>query len=344
MNLLEFKDLIEWVTTEIVAKQIPQKYQQLSNTLTKNLQPNQQSQALKPFRDALDSALNDMNMEALNTLQYKKLIDLEVGNYFGEEGKLFVQNEFINNPHDLKVVSDNIAKAFNDINTFVAKINHMKTYAEYFVTSEIITEEHKNVLRIIYKNEVSINSLEDLKKRTADLYAIMRSFAAIGDQNPSNIELVSVENGSVVFDFIIAGGIILPIIYKSVKAVLEISILNYDRKIKIKELEKLEMDVSSPKASLKEAEEGALDTIYESIISLLDKEVPQEVKGQLKTSVKKLHQFIEGGGEIDIVNPEVTEESGTVNEELETLITEVRRLYKKEQKLIAYKKENQKKK
>jgi hypothetical protein len=65
MNVSELFDLTDWITKEIKASQIPQKYQALHAIILQHSQPNQQKQPFESQKDGLIEALKSVPLGRL---------------------------------------------------------------------------------------------------------------------------------------------------------------------------------------------------------------------------------------------------------------------------------------
>jgi len=333
MNVLELSNLCKWYTKNIIEPGLVKKYQNLQATINRNNQPGQEKKVLREPKEILYRTLNQMKLDELNNTQLEKLADLEIDLYIGKNGVDFIEKSFKDNIHDSRAVANDIGVVvtlLNKINTYVTSIG---SSVDIFVKNERIDTDFLNQLRVVYKLGVSIENVEDLKKRTDDLFKILRGFSMIYDENTSIFKLASVENGSTVFNFIVGSSIIIPTIVKTIKAILEVSILNYERKKKILEIEKLELDITSAEESFEKIQNEALQSIFESVLREIDIEVSNENANGLKISIETLSHLISKGGEIEMLNF-MSEEDQNDSEEVIKLIKEVRRLYRKEQKQL----------
>ena len=96
MYIQELYKLTLWITEEVTGKQLPQKYQQLFQKLSENIQPNRQKQPFDIQRNNLIDALKEMKLEVLNEEQKDFLDNLNILNISIEElnNQLLITNKY----------------------------------------------------------------------------------------------------------------------------------------------------------------------------------------------------------------------------------------------------------
>ena len=73
MNVSELYDLTKWIQSEIVDRQIPQKYQTLQQILQQNAQPNRQKQPFENQKDDLIETIKNIRLSQLTKDQLEFL-------------------------------------------------------------------------------------------------------------------------------------------------------------------------------------------------------------------------------------------------------------------------------
>ena len=77
MNVSELFDLTHWVTDEIVAIEIPKKYQTLQKILQQHSQPNQEKQSFEDEKNDLIETLKMFLFGSSLKINYFSCVDLE---------------------------------------------------------------------------------------------------------------------------------------------------------------------------------------------------------------------------------------------------------------------------
>jgi len=111
MNVSELFDLTHWVSDEIVATQIPEKYEALQAILQQHSQPNQPKQPFETQKNDLTETLNNVPLRKLTKDQLLFLHELGISQAVGEEG--------------IKVIEDILYKNVIDVATSAQKLREI---------------------------------------------------------------------------------------------------------------------------------------------------------------------------------------------------------------------------
>jgi len=325
MYIQELYKLTLWITEEVTGKQLPQKYQQLFQKLSENIQPNRQKQPFDIQRNNLIDALKEMKLEVLNEEQKDFLDNLNILNIFGEEAIEELENILYKNSLDIATSSKQVKDIYTRLTQGIAKLN--KIYEG--LHGHIKIEEHitdKVIIKIHFDHEASINNITDFKKWSTIWYDISRGITMVHDVAPEEIEVVGANKGSIIIE--------LATIYTITKTLSEIilKVLQvvekvFDIRKKAEELkamklsnEKIALDLEKEANHIKKHE---IEEIVKEV--LLNNNIENgDVSNNLTKSVSKLLDFIDKGGEVDFTMPEKENDE----EKEETAILEMKDLLK----------------
>lgn len=343
MQIEELYDLTTWVMSEIVEKQIIQKYQQLHQVLQQNTQPNQQKQPFEEQREQLISALKDVPLIDLSMGQIEVLQAIGIANNVGEDGVNLVEDTLFKNALDIASAAQRIQKSIQEINEGVQWAQQIRGLLEKIIKVDEVTEiGDKVLLRVHFAREAHLSNLTEFKDWGKTWWEIGRGIGMAHGEAPENIAIVGASKGSIIISMLSAYGIAKTasgIIMEALKLIDKY----YEIKKKIQEIRALELANDEAERALEDAAENEKQNGVENIINRtvddigLDRNSEGDKINELSSAIRKLVEFVEKGGEIDFVLPdeedigeeENEDENKDVRENLRMMFREVRRMENK---------------
>lgn len=184
-------------------------------------------------------------------------------------------------------------------------------------TEEEITPGH-TVLYLFFENNAILNTFKDLQNASKDWNINIRSFSRLASEPVQDVEIYSIEQGSIIFG-LIAGIGTATALAKGINEILKVyeRVLNI-RKIQL-ETKKLKLDLSIQKIYEDEINK-IIETASEKAAEKLIKEYlgdqlggKGDIGNGISIALKKMFEFIEKGGKIDY--QEVADEEKNVKAE-----------------------------
>lgn len=336
MNVSELFDLTNWITKEIEATKVPQKYQTLQQLLQQYSQPNQQKQSFEAQKEDLLETLRNVPLGQLTRDQLAFLDQLGISSAVGNEGIEKIEDILYKNVIDVATSAQNLQQILQKVSEGIGKSNQIKTGLSGCVFEEEYESYNEILMRVSFTGHALMENVKDFKSWGNIWFDIGRGISMAHDLSPEDVKIVGATKGSIIIELAViasiattASGIIL--------AALKVAEKVIDIRKKAEELRGLKLKNDKLANELeKEAENEKKDGIEEitgSIVSQLKIKPNGEgdkVKA-LDTAVKNLVNFIEKGGVVDFIIPEDEETEGEEdkNSELRVAFQEIRQLEKK---------------
>jgi len=309
MNVSELFELTNWIQTEIVNRQIPQKYQTLQQILQRNAQPNQQKQPFEDQKNDLIESIKKVQINRLTKDQLEFLRNLNIAQAIGKEGVDTIEDILYKNVIDIATAAKKIQEIHQRLTQGIQKANQIRAGLEGCVIEEEYEVEGEVLIRIYFRDKASLANVTDFKKWGETWHDIGRGIAMAHNATPEDIKIVGATSGSIVLEMATMASIatttsaIIYSILKVVEKVLEIR--KKAEEIKNLQLNNKKIALELEKEAEKEIENGAEMIANEQIKRL---RLKQEGEGDkinvLEKAVSKLLNFIELGGEVDFIIPE----------------------------------------
>lgn len=309
MNVSELFELTNWIQTEIVNRQIPQKYQTLQQILQRNAQPNQQKQPFEDQKNDLIESIKKVRINRLTKDQLEFLRNLNIAQAIGKEGVDTIEDILYKNVIDIATAAKKIQEIHQRLTQGIQKANQIRTGLEGCVVEEEYEVEGEVLIRIYFRDKASLANVTDFKKWGETWHDIGRGIAMAHNATPEDIKIVGATSGSIVLEMATMASIatttsaIIYSILKVVEKVLEI------RK-KAEEIKNLQLNNKKIALELEEEAKKEIENGAKRIANELIKELGLKQEGEgdkinaLEKAVSKLLNFIELGGEVDFIIPE----------------------------------------
>lgn len=319
MNVSELFELTYWVTDEIVATQIPQKYQALQAILQQHAQPNQQRQPFETQKDALTETLKKVPLRKLTKDQLVFLQELGIGQAVGDDGVNTIEDILFKNVIDVATSAQKLQQIHQKLSKGIQKSDQIKAGLDGCVTQEEYEAENEVLIRVSFAGHAAMSNVTDFKSWGNIWYEIGRGISMAHNASPEDVRIVGATKGSIIIEMAViasiattTSGIILAAL-KVAEKILDIRKKAEEiRHLKLKN-KKLADDMEKEADNEKKAGiEGISKTIIQEL--KLKKDGEGDKVNALDKAVKNLVNFIESGGEVDFIIPE---EEETEDEETE---------------------------
>ena len=228
MNVSELFKLINWIQTEIVERQIPQKYQALQQILQRNTQPNQPKQPFEHQKNDLIESIKKVRINQLTKDQVEFLKKLNIAQAIGKEGVDTIEDILYKNALDIATAAKKIQEIYQRLTQGIQKANQIRTGLQGCVIEEKYEIEGEVLIRIYFKDKASLANVTDFKKWGEIWYDIGRGIAMAHNATPEDIKIVGATSGSIVLEMSTVASIatttsvIIYFILKVIEKVLEI--------------------------------------------------------------------------------------------------------------------------
>lgn len=333
MQINETNSLCSWITKEIVASKLMEKFDALFSILDANSKrPN--NQPAQPFEDQRIDLLNglvEININTLSLEQLRALETLNIKNNIGNSGIEKINN-LLSNELDIAHVANEINVMKNEIQNGINISDSVKNAIKPLVTDEDKEIAKDKVLtRVIFDHDASIGNIKNLKDWSSKWFDIGRGFAIANGQTPEDVEVVGATKGSLIVELALLATTALPL----AKAIN----LTFDSLVKYREYQLKSAEVRRMKADNLKLEDEFEDDAkrWEDRAQRLKADTAEEITEEIKQyfndyrednqaefgkAVRTLVDFLSKGGDVDCVIPD--EESEDIDEELNKTLTSLR--------------------
>lgn len=318
MNVSELFDLTHWITEEIEATQVPQKYQTLQQILQQHAQPNQPKQSFEAQKNDLIETIKNVNLSKLTKDQLLFLTELGIAKAVGQEGADSVEDILYRNVIDVATSAQKLQEIHQLISQGIGKSKQLKTGLNGCVREEEYEADNEVLIRVCFTGHASMANVTDFKKWGTIWHEIGRGIAMAHNATPEDIKIVGATKGSVVLELAViaqiaatTSGIILSALLVAEKVL--------DIKKKAEEIRGLKLTNKKLANAIEKEADNEKDAGIKSITEEIVKKLKLEANGDgdkinaVDKSVKNLVNFIESGGEVDFIIPE--EEDDTQEEQ-----------------------------
>lgn len=347
MQVEELYDFTSWVIAEIVDRQILQKYQGLHRILQENTQPNRGKQPFEDQKNDLLKSLRAIPLSELSVGQLEILQTIGIASNVGEAGASRLEESLFRNAIDIATAANSVQKSIQDITVGSQWSQQIRELVEKIVNTEEVSEIGDEVLlRVHFSGDAHLANLTEFKDWGKTWWEIGRGIAMANGEAPEDIRVVGASKGSIIISLLTTlaiaqttSGIIMEAL-KVAEKVLEI-------RRKAQEVRTLMIANDIAEASLSDAEKNLNEAAHKQKTVGVD-EIVKKFKESLginadsqgdkvqalDSSIKKLVDFIEKGGEVDFVLPDEGAESlgdddKEKRDDLRVVFKEIRQLEKK---------------
>ncbi len=305
VQVAELYELLDWIDKDLRESHIQQKYHALQQKLHTNAQPNQQAQPLEDEKNSLIEALQSLPIETLSSAQQAYLAKLNVLNYLGPNGVRATEDILFRNVVDVATAASRFNEIVGHFNTALAQAKKtLEGLGSLFELPE--NDADIVIVRVTFGNEAAINDVADLKAWSETWYDIGRGIAMSQGEAPETVRVVGASTGSVIFDLAVAWGF-AKVIGKIINDALSSTEKVMNIRLKAEEIRALQLQNDEAVRAL-EAQEGAerqadINAIIEDIAGQAPQGINGEDRNALSRAVTKLIEFLDKGGDVDLIMP-----------------------------------------
>ena len=333
MQVSELIHLHDWFQYNIVNKGIIDKYTTLQQILQNNitastLSPNQRNRVqLKPYQndfEVLQTSLESIDFRNLGLAQESLLESMGAHQLLGRKGSEEIGTVALNSL-DIVTFNKYCSDAVSTLNSTNQKLTNIKKQLrEVFVGSDVIESDFdpskEVMLRVHFQGNSSLSNVELFESWGKQWKFIIDHTGTPYNTTAHDVKIVGASKGSVILELIVTaspyavafGGLVTWAL-STINSTLEI------RKKRI-EMESIEMDVEIKKSvlsQLHQAEEKIKNDAIDNKVVEISNEVESlngETTNKLKSAVRKLFNFVDGGGSIDIVTESEVDDENVAEE------------------------------
>lgn len=342
MNVSELYDLTQWIDSELIIKQIPQKYHELFQILQRHTQPNKPKESFETQKNELIKSLRSIALDRITKDQLSFLEKLGIAQGIGEAGIATIEDVLFRNVIDVATSAQKIQEMIAKIESGINQSNQIKAGLTGCISKEEYELKEQVLMRVSFTGHATMSNLTDFKNSGNVWYDIGRGISMAHNSSPDDVKIIGATKGSIIIELAVAYSIAA-----TTSGILLAALKVADRVIEIKkkaeELRGLKLNNDKLAKDIeKEAEEEkekGIEKISSDIVNKLNikKSGEGDKVNALEKSVKLLVNFIENGGEVDFVLPEedVVAEEGKESAEkqqtkqLRIAFEEIRKLEKK---------------
>jgi hypothetical protein len=334
MNVSELSNLTHWITNEIENKGIPQKYQTLQALLQQHSQPNNQKPPFESQKQDLINTLSSVPLIQLTKDQIEFLSCLGIAQTVGKDGIKEIEDVLYKNVIDVATSARKIQEINQKIVEGIAKSKKIKEGLIGCVSEEEYEAENEILMRVSFTGNALMSNVADFRKWGAFWFEIGRGVAMAHNAAPEEIKIVGATKGSIIIELAVASDIAVTI-SQIILAALKVAEKVIDIKTKAEELRGLKMkntklakDLDAEAENEKKAGIEEITAEVSNTLQLKESEEGEKIK-VLDKAVKNIVEFIEKGGIVDFVAPEIGKDEDSKednNKKLRVAFQEIRQL------------------
>lgn len=310
MDVSELFRLTGWVEANIASKPILKRYNQLQGILEQNSRGSSQ-QPFEEVKISLYEALNAVPVDQLTHAQTQVLETIGIRDKISKEGVDQLENILVTNVIDsataFNKVRDLVSQLSQGIDWSKATRSHLQRISSAETFDEVETGDV--LLRVTFTKAADIKNVVDLSNWSESWFIIARGISVAIGSAPEDVRVVGASKGSFIVDLVGATAFAKAISY-ILKEVLERIQQVIDMRVSLEQLKKLKIENNKAAIELEKAilehKQASIDHVTETAAAkIANGKVPAgEVSNNLELAIKKLYEFFDKGGEVDIVVPE----------------------------------------
>lgn len=312
MQILEVYKLAEWYEYAVENIGILDNYSDLHIAVEKNVANSIKTPFEKEKKELIDN-LRAIDFNVLTLEQIELLDRMKVYSLLGEQGEKNLVQVFNDNGVDIASISEHLrdyAETLSAAKEYFCDIkNNIKEYFPVDAIEELNDGQH--IIRVYFKDNAAITSLEDFKDYGRKWYDIGRCIAIATETAPEDIKVIGAEKGSIIIN-LVTTTLVVGLISKVILEVLKVTQRFLDIKKTLLDIENLKLNNKKIEEDLKEEleseKEAGIDSIVETIAKEYNIESDGEKRNNLKIAIKLLLEFSDDGGKLDFVHNDLSEE------------------------------------
>lgn len=223
----------------------------------------------------------------------------------------------------VQFTENNLDNLINEFNEYTVKLN---SYNQFVNSSKLVLKDfleentdqiNSDLLIIFFEGDANIENLKELSKASSDWNQIVNCFGRLSNENNTEINIVSIEKGSLIATLAISK-LIIDGLLKASDKIMDLILKIYEIRIKALELKQLNIDsIAGAVEILEKQAEVDLNNESGTIVKELMAEYGWEETNPLYhetqeatiKAVKKIIKFHNSGGKVDsrLLNPKSEE-------------------------------------
>jgi len=316
----------------------------LHGVLSNNAQANAQKQPFEEQQNNLIGTILEVPVEQLTRAQENVLEVIGIRGAVSIEGRMQVEDILFRNQLDIANAAEKIQEIIQAISNGIQWNRQTKTQLDLINADHLIqaTEPGEVLLRVKFTKDASIDNVVEWSEWSDAWLEIARGISMATGGTPEDVRIIGASRGSFVLDLVSVAGFA-----KAVSYILKEVLDRVQQLVEIKKAfeEVRGLKIENNKAAL-ELEQAIAEHKEKSIIEVTEKSVAKitedvEMNGEdvsvLKRAIKRLFEFFDKGGEVDVRVPEpeitldengeeITGDGEVERAELASLVEDIRRL------------------
>jgi hypothetical protein len=313
MQVEELIRFIEWVDRKVRAANIVGAYQQLSNTMQTNIQPNAPKQPFESQRLNLMALLKGVSFASLNETQIRFGRQIGLNEVAGEEAYEAIQIIFLTSSMDIATAYDKILKMQQRLGTVLQKLEAMKTaLGDYF--KDVESDYSEALVHVRFTGDSSIRDITELKKWSGYWFEIGLGLAQATGSRPEDIKVIGASHGSLIVDLAVTYSVVdvLTKIALKLATVAEkyFSIRKQAAEVRALDLANDDQELQGMAHQLDLRAEKSFEAGKTNILEVFKKDLKLdgERAAALGNAIERIAFFLNGGGELDPLVKDAPEE------------------------------------
>lgn len=311
MDVNELWGVLQWYNKHLGVK-FPRKFTPLHSALNNNIQPNNSKQPVTEHAKGLTDFLRQVPIDDLTIAQLRFLADIEVASYIGEAGATKIEDLLNRSPIDPVAATNGVQEIINALGRAVERIGKLSSGLEG-VVSKTAPLDDQAIVRVTFAHAAAMNNVVDMKKWGETWHDIARGISMARGAPPEDVRIVGASQGSIVIDLGVSLGI-AKLFASIVNQALQSTNTLQDIRLKEEQIRDLRLKNEAAETALEQARRQMLDAAEKEKAAIVEMIVDGVVKHEdsagnnsgenenaLKKSVRLLVDFLDRGGNLDIV-------------------------------------------
>jgi hypothetical protein len=302
MNTEELVELTSWISEQVVDRELPRLYAEIASALRNTA--NGSPQPFETQKDELTMELQKVDLPALSNDQRSFLKRLNLLEHMGQSGVSELQDILYRNSLDVSTA----AKKIEDISTHIQSAVDRSKLIRASLSGLVDVQEgfsDEITIRVAFDGGASVEDIVDFKKWAATWFDIGRGVAMAVGEAPEDIRVLGAQKGSIIVILATTcgiAGVISKILLKS----LEVAEKVLGLKKQLLEIEALHLSNDALATQIKKAADEekkvGLEKVSREVVASIQLQNGEKISA-LDKSISKLLDFIEKGGQVDVVLP-----------------------------------------
>lgn len=305
MNIREIFELEGWYR-EYVSPIIP-----YLEDIASILENNSKQINKKELVSRLDRAINFLTNVPTHLLDLQQIEFLEINNVrelLGIEGAIWLEDRVNNSGINSEKAAQGIRSALTSLSSVYGNLNNLtSSFIKLGLKPKEVEDDGGIIVRLRFDGKSGINNVSDLKKQSSDWYEIIRAISGSVGEAPEQTRIVGASTGSIilVLSATAAAATVLAVISKKLTSVVTdgIALANAMEDLKHKKIINRAIE-QAIKDQQKLILSKGIDEAVSAVKALpITSDMNIENETALVSAVKKIANFQDNGGDIDMIAP-----------------------------------------